>query len=445
MGNDFCAELCEPGALQAMRSDALNIISWELRRVYQKPIVVLINKYDSLMHSAIDHGYAALANDFFAIVFSSLLKNNDAVYASMMVGICRIAKSSWLSSLNHLKIFPMHAEDDRYAKLFLFTGKEVEILCESYGRLSIELLRPCYDGYAATCDPGLVKLYNPFSVVSALEVNKISNFWVETGQYSPLLENLWRTGAGFHDNLDLLLTQKSVKLVVDEHVNFLSYDTISDSGLWGLLYYTGYLTIESVGDRSMSEYTFRIPNGEVTSEWHGWVMKYLVANRFTTFLQEYLALYCTLPHKEKVYQALCYRLIFVLFGKEYDVRMEQDAGHGQSDITSHPFSSQHSLALIFEIKSAARHLMRNGKRRLKTANHIEKDLEIANSTACRPSLPHESSTACNKAVHTLERNVTEDWEQVAADSTVVSECMVDGIDMGEEDVGDEDGDEDEEA
>ena len=31
----------------------------------------------------------------------------------------------------------------------------------------------------------------------------------------------------------------------------ISYDAISDSGLWGPLYYTGYLTIESVLDRSM--------------------------------------------------------------------------------------------------------------------------------------------------------------------------------------------------
>ena len=30
------------------------------------------------------------------------------------------------------------------------------------------------------------------------------------------------------------------------------------------------------------EYTFRIPNEEVTSEWHGWVKKYLVANRLTS-------------------------------------------------------------------------------------------------------------------------------------------------------------------
>jgi hypothetical protein len=49
--------------------------------------------------------------------------------------------------------------------------------------------------------------------------------------------------------------------------------------------------------------------------------------QFTAFLQEHCSLFCTPHHKEKVYQALCYMLIYNLFGKEYDVRMEQDAGH----------------------------------------------------------------------------------------------------------------------
>ena len=90
MDNDFCTKLRGPGALQARRTDALNILSWELRRVYQKPVVVLVDEYDSPMHSAIEHGYAALvrsfillycsylmlfqANNFFAAVFGSLLK-----------------------------------------------------------------------------------------------------------------------------------------------------------------------------------------------------------------------------------------------------------------------------------------------------------------------------------------------------------------------------------
>jgi len=48
--------------------------------------------------------------------------------------------------------------------------------------LSIEALQQRYNGYAARCGSGLVMLYNPFSVVKALEANRISNFWVETGK-----------------------------------------------------------------------------------------------------------------------------------------------------------------------------------------------------------------------------------------------------------------------
>jgi len=67
-----------------------------------------------------------------------------------MVGICKIAKSGWLSGLNNIQVcetllnythfdrlkccqtFPMYAKDDRYASSFLFTEKEVDILCKSH-------------------------------------------------------------------------------------------------------------------------------------------------------------------------------------------------------------------------------------------------------------------------------------------------------------------------
>jgi hypothetical protein len=39
-----------------------------------------------------------------------------------------------------------------------------------------------YNGYAAIYNSGFVKLYNPLSVARALELKKISNFWVETGK-----------------------------------------------------------------------------------------------------------------------------------------------------------------------------------------------------------------------------------------------------------------------
>lgn len=87
---NFCKELLGPGALESRRSRALKILTRELQRVYQKSVVVLVDEYDSPMHSAIEHGYAPAvcsvillycsyltlcqAKNFFAMVFGSLLK-----------------------------------------------------------------------------------------------------------------------------------------------------------------------------------------------------------------------------------------------------------------------------------------------------------------------------------------------------------------------------------
>jgi hypothetical protein len=46
----------------------LKILLCELQRVYQKPVVVLIDKYDLPMHSTIEHGYAALVHSFILLL-----------------------------------------------------------------------------------------------------------------------------------------------------------------------------------------------------------------------------------------------------------------------------------------------------------------------------------------------------------------------------------------
>ncbi|KAM6503872.1 AAA-ATPase-like domain containing protein [Amanita muscaria] len=117
----FCDKLYHEQVLLHPRGTVLQVISQILQKVFMKPVVVLIDEYDTPIHSAIEHNYA---DDFFATVFGSLLKNNDAVFASMMVGICNVVESGQMaSSLNHLEIFPMHGEDDRYAIFFPIYGE----------------------------------------------------------------------------------------------------------------------------------------------------------------------------------------------------------------------------------------------------------------------------------------------------------------------------------
>ena len=87
---DFYEKLLRPSALASCRDEILATISQELRKVHQNPVVVLIDEYDSPMHSAIEYGYATLvryfnllypsllilfqASEFFGVVLGSLLK-----------------------------------------------------------------------------------------------------------------------------------------------------------------------------------------------------------------------------------------------------------------------------------------------------------------------------------------------------------------------------------
>ena len=225
---------------------------------------------------------------------------------------------------------------------------------------------------------------------------------------------------------------------------------------------------------------FRIPNAEVASQWHGWVVNHLnkamvelplsriaeviingdaegFQSQFTNFLQQYLSLFCVPHHKEKVYQGLCFMLIFSLFGKQYDVRMEEDAGHGRSDITAHPLSPQCDLSLIFEIKAVARHYTKGGKRGLKAAKRLERDLEKAKQSAltqieqrryCERAPLHAkkvheyafafSGKFCVAAVRTLQRDEAGHWQKVTSSAPAILECMVDITDNEDVDNEDED-------
>jgi hypothetical protein len=96
-----------------------------------------------------------------------------------------------------------------------------------------------------------------------------------------------------------------------------------------------------------------------------------------------LSLFFMPQHREKVYQALCFLLIFLLFEDShygYQVMIEQECGHGRSDITVYPRSKKDEKSLIFEIKAVSKWRNRT-KKILKSAAQLKTDLENAATTA----------------------------------------------------------------
>jgi len=117
-----------------------------------------------------------------------LLKNNKHIRGALLVGILLVVKTGWLSGVNDLRVYPLGAE--KYSTACLFTEEETRKLYDREAMLrgvehalpfSFEALQGWYNGYF-TFDG--IKLYNPWSVASALSEGKLSPYWVKSGNQS---------------------------------------------------------------------------------------------------------------------------------------------------------------------------------------------------------------------------------------------------------------------
>jgi len=99
------------------------------------------------------------------------------------------------------------------------------------------MLRAHYKSYKARGRSGPVALFNPLSVVMALEQSQIKDYWVDTGtaigrttslkltnnagRNAIIVQCLWRASGKFRGDFDRLITQEKIQIEgVDEQTNF---------------------------------------------------------------------------------------------------------------------------------------------------------------------------------------------------------------------------------
>lgn len=113
----------------------------------------------------------------------NLLKDRPYVALAYMTGVLPIKQYSTGSALNMFKEYTM-LNDPFFGKYFGFTENEVEMLCQKQSRLTLSEISEWYDGYQ-TKDGSC--LYNPRSVVCALEDGICQSYWTKTGKMDEVL------------------------------------------------------------------------------------------------------------------------------------------------------------------------------------------------------------------------------------------------------------------
>ncbi|RHZ64753.1 hypothetical protein Glove_320g155 [Diversispora epigaea] len=366
-------KLLEEDSTESQLKFSLKALSMYLQRHFKKKCIVLVDEYDSPMERAYNKGYFRVANDFFKDMFSSLLKSNsENVAKAMFVGILRIAKSGYLSGLNNITIYPFHQDHEDLSPLYLdkfgFTSDEVELLLSLRKNLQINNVQSWYDGYISG---GSIHLYNPWSIIRLLSRGTLRAYWTDTGSTQTLEKYLWKASSSFKESVEKLLKGEYITNVkIQDDLQYSHLNENRDLAIWTLLYYAGYLTINS-------ENHLFIPNDEVRSEWHRWVVNVpfftkgvtiesmldrLLDGDLDSFKKEFeqviadtLSFYDvggsqSGENAEFVYNAFCLGMFVNARNRGFTVLSNRESGYGRYDIAIFPESGGYEIAIIIEFK-----------------------------------------------------------------------------------------------
>ena len=194
--------------------DALNVI-YETEK--DAEFIFVFDEWDFIYHQ--DFATDGDKRNFTKFL-SVLLKDQPYVEMAYMTGILPIAKYSSGSELNMFCEYTM-ASEERYADYFGFVDSEVDALYETYMAQDIrprnvtrEGLRCWYDGYHTKAGE---RVYNPRSVVLALNNNNLGNYWTSSGPYDELFYYIGANVDAVKDDVGLMIADIPVPAKVREY------------------------------------------------------------------------------------------------------------------------------------------------------------------------------------------------------------------------------------
>ena len=309
--------------------------------------VVLIDEYDKPLLQTI--GNKELQEQYKNILkaFYGVLKSADAYLRFVfLTGVTKFGQVSVFSDLNQLKDISM---DARYATICGITDEELrrdlqpelESLAANEGLGYEEVcqkMKRMYDGYHFRHN--MEGLYNPFSVLNALDSAEFGSYWFSTGTPTFLVQLLKKT------DYDLRHLE-GIELPVNQ---FADYRADADYPI-PVIYQSGYLTIKGYDPR-FKVYTLGFPIEEVEYGFLNFLLHYyteipVVKGEFTimrfvkelesgdvdAFLNRLRAFFAGIPYElndktERHYQTIFY-LVFRLLGQYIDV--EERSAKGRAD------------------------------------------------------------------------------------------------------------------
>ncbi len=351
--------LTDTSRLTLAHEGGLQRLSQWLHDVGGRRPIVLIDEYDTPLHTAHEFGYYDEAVTFFRAFLGSGLKDNAHLERAVLTGILRVAKESIFSGLNNLEVHSVLSR--QHGDAFGFTEGEVRGLLEQAG-VPVELadgMREFYNGYRI----GGFDVYNPWSVTQFFRDApfRLAPYWVGTSDNALIRQLLIERGTVDGPTLEAILRGEAVSVIIDEHLALRDTESRPES-LLSLLVMIGYLRVDDVtpeGTRLRA--TVRAPNTEVrlaladlaertvTSALREPVEPLAASllagdadgfgRRLQFLVETALSFHTTAGrHPERVYQAFIAGLL-VGMEKTHRVETDPESGFGRADVLVIPKQS----------------------------------------------------------------------------------------------------------
>ena len=256
--NDIAAELLDDVKETFPEFDEINNLYQILSKIVKKckkKIVFIIDEWDAIIreyseNSELQKRYLEFLRGF----FKNVSFTSECIAAAYMTGILPIKKIGSQSALSDFREYTALAPG-RFAGYIGFNENDIKYICEKY-KLDISKMKWWYDGYTFG---DIEDIYNPYSVMCAVDLRKFASYWKKTSAVDSLANYVDMNYEGLQDKIIKLIKGEEITVDTESFKNdFSSFANTDD--ILTLLIHLGYLTYCD------ETHLVRIPNEELRSE-----------------------------------------------------------------------------------------------------------------------------------------------------------------------------------
>ena len=301
--------------------------------------------------------------DEYIMLLRRLFKTQDSdevFVGAYLTGILPIKKYNTESALNNFNEYSMI--DPAYlAACYGFTEDEVLALANQHDA-SMEDLKMWYDGYKIGREKSI---YNPYSVMKAIQRGSCRSYWTTTGAYDSVITYIQMNYEGLKDDIIRMLAGERVYVDTTEFLNDM-HIVRSKNDVFTVLIHLGYLAYDEDAQECF------IPNKEVADEmnkairatsWEPLVKtiqnskilleatilgnEQAVARAIDTAHDENTSI---LAYNDENSLACVLTVAYIWARNEYVIHREYATGKGYADLVMIPRRNVSKPALVIELK-----------------------------------------------------------------------------------------------